>query len=98
MAAADELDGLLADLITLRRDLHAHPELAFEERRTAGIVASALRGIGLEVHEGIGGTGVVGVLRQGSSDRRIGLRADMDALPIVEQSGLAHASVVPGVH
>jgi len=98
MLQPDSLDDLLPDLVALRRDLHAHPELAFEERRTAGIVASALRRIGLEVHEGIGGTGVVGVLRHGSSDRCIGLRADMDALPILEKSGLAHASVIPGVH
>ena len=60
---------LLPELVALRRDLHAHPELAFEEQRTAGIVAAALRLLGLEVHEGIGGTGVVGTLRHGSSGR-----------------------------
>ena len=76
---------LLPDLVALRRDLHAHPELAFEERRTAGIVAAALRGSGLEVHEGIAGTGVVGTLRHGSGAPHVGLRADMDALPIAEQ-------------
>lgn len=92
------IDDLLPDLIALRRDLHAHPELAFEEHRTSGIVAAALREAGLEVHEGIGGTGVVGVLRRGSSARMIGLRADMDALPIVEQGDRPHLSRFPGRH
>ena len=93
-----ELADLLPRLVTLRRDLHAHPELAFTEHRTAGIVARALREMGLEVHEGLGGTGVVGVLRQGTSTRSVGLRADMDALPISEQSGVAHTSTRPGIH
>ncbi len=93
-----EVSDLLPDLVALRRDLHAHPELAFEERRTAGIVAAALRLIGLEVHEGLAGTGVVGTLRNRRSRRSIGLRADMDALPIAEQSALAHASRHAGVH
>lgn len=92
------LDDLLPALRTLRRDLHAHPELAYQEHRTAGIVAAALRELGLEVHTGIGGTGVVGTLRMGDSPRSVGLRADMDALPIVEQGGHAHASTRPGVH
>jgi amidohydrolase len=96
--AAIAIDDLLPDLIALRRDLHAHPELAFEERRTADIVAAALRELGLEVHEGLAGTGVVGTLRHGRSMRTIGLRADMDALPIVEQSELPHASRHAGVH
>ncbi|GKS95373.1 M20 aminoacylase family protein [Acidovorax sp. SUPP2825] len=89
---------LLPELVTLRRDLHAHPELAFQERRTAGIVAQALRLLGLEVHEGIGGTGVVGTLRCGSGPRSVGLRADMDALPMVELGKAAHASRTPGAH
>jgi hippurate hydrolase len=93
-----DVDDLLPDLVALRRDLHAHPELAFEERRTAGIVAAALRLIGLEVHEGLAGTGVIGTLRHGGARRRIGLRADMDALPMTEQSRLAHASRHAGVH
>ncbi|MCX7174940.1 MAG: amidohydrolase [Proteobacteria bacterium] len=93
-----ELADLLPGLVTLRRDLHAHPELAFTEHRTAGIVARALREMGLEVHEGLGGTGVVGVLRHGTGTRSVGLRADMDALPIGEQSGVAHASTRPGIH
>jgi amidohydrolase len=92
------VDDLLQDLVALRRDLHAHPELAFEERRTAGIVAAALRLLGLEVHEGIAGTGVIGTLRNGQGARCIGLRADMDALPMSEQSRLAHASLHAGVH
>ena len=92
------IDDLLPDLVALRRDLHAHPELAFKESRTAGIVAVELRRLGLEVHEGLAGTGVVGTLRHGQGTRSIGLRADMDALPIVEQSHLAHASRHTGVH
>jgi amidohydrolase len=92
------VDDLLPDLVALRRDLHAHPELAFEERRTAGVVAAALRLLGLEVREGIAGTGVVGTLRNGRSGRSIGLRADMDALPIAEQSRFSHASRHAGVH
>ena len=80
-------------------DLHAHPEIGFQEVRTSGIVAEALRKAGLdEVHEGIGGTGVVGIIRgKGGGNRRIGLRADMDALPIDEETGLPYASKTPGV-
>jgi hippurate hydrolase len=92
------VDDLLPDLVALRRDLHAHPELAFEERRTAGVVAAALRLLGLDVHDGIAGTGVVGTLRNGHSARCIGLRADVDALPMSEQSCLAHASLHAGIH
>ena len=69
-------------LVALRRDLHQHPELAYNEHRTAGIVAEILSDLGLEVHTGIGKTGVVGVLKRGLSSRSIGLRADMDALPM----------------
>ena len=93
-----EIADLVPDLVALRRDLHAHPELAFKEHRTAGIVAAALRDLGLEVHEGIGGTGVVGVLRAGSGQRSVGLRADMDALPILEQGERPYVSRFPGVH
>ncbi|MEH3087109.1 MAG: M20 family metallopeptidase [Xylophilus ampelinus] len=89
---------LLPDLVALRRDLHAHPELAFEEHRTSGIVAESLRRLGLEVHTGIGGTGVVGVLRCGDGARSVGLRADMDALPMTSANALAHSSRHPGVH
>lgn len=93
-----DIDDFVPELIELRRDLHAHPELAFEERRTAGIVARELRRLDIEVYEGLAGTGIVGTLRQGRSKRSIGLRADMDALPITEQSRLAHASLHAGVH
>jgi amidohydrolase len=89
---------LLPDLVALRQDLHAHPELAFAERRTAGIVAQSLRLLGLDVHEGLGGTGVVGSLRFGNSTRSVGLRADMDALPMVELGRSPYASRTPGAH
>ena len=79
-----------------RRDIHAHPELGFEETRTAGIVAEKLRAFGMEVHTGIGKTGVVGVLRNGNSTRAVGLRADMDALPIIEANIFAHRSTHSG--
>jgi hippurate hydrolase len=93
-----EIDRLVPALTTLRRDIHAHPELAYQEHRTAGIVAEALRALGLEVTTGVGGTGVVGVLRNGGDNRgAIGLRADMDALPFQEESGAPHASRTPGV-
>lgn len=90
------IDDLLDPLIAFRRDIHAHPELGFCEHRTAGRIAEQLRALGLEVHEGIGRTGVVGVLRNGSSPRSIGLRADMDALPIHEQTNLPYASRTEG--
>ena len=96
--SVDEIADLLPALTALRHDLHAHPELAFAEHRTAGIVASALRELGLDVHEGIGGTGVVGVLRVGSGTRSVGLRADMDALQLAEHSELGYRSTVLGVH
>ena len=82
------------DLIALRRDFHAHPELGFQEHRTKAKVAGILRDLGLEVHEG---AGVVGVLRAGTGNRAIGLRADMDALPITEKSAHAYVSENPGV-
>ncbi|MCX2861080.1 amidohydrolase [Paucibacter sp. PLA-PC-4] len=97
MSADDEVADWLPELIALRHDLHAHPELAFAEHRTAAIVAAALRELGLEVHEGLGGTGVVGLLRNGSGPS-VGLRADMDALPMQEHTGLPHASRHIGVH
>ena len=88
---------LAAEMRAIRRDIHQHPELAYQETRTAALVAKNLRSWGIEVHEGIGKTGVVGVLSAGDSTRTIGLRADMDALPIVEASGLAHQSLFSGV-
>ncbi|MEO7657060.1 MAG: M20 aminoacylase family protein [Sphingomicrobium sp.] len=87
---------LVAPLVSLRRQIHAHPELGFAEHRTAALVAETLRAAGIEVHEGIGGTGVVGVLRAGGGSRTLGLRADMDALAIDEQTNLDYASTVPG--
>jgi hippurate hydrolase len=96
--APSPVDDLIPDLVELRHDLHAHPELAFEERRTAGRVATLLRLIGLQVHEGLGGTGVVGSLTRGDGGRRVGLRADMDALPMVELGTPAYRSTHAGVH
>ena len=87
----------VGEFIQLRRDIHAHPELAFEEHRTSALVAHKLRGWGYEVTTGLGRTGVVGTLRRGRSQRALGLRADMDALPIVEASGRAWASTTPGL-
>jgi amidohydrolase len=86
-----------AEMRWIRQDIHRHPELAYEEKRTAAIVAARLRDWGIEVHEGIGGTGVVGVLGGAGPGRAIGLRADMDALPIREATGLAYESVHEGV-
>jgi len=82
----------LAELTAQRRDIHAHPELAFDENRTAELVARELERYGLEVHRGIAKTGVVGVLRAGTSSRMIGLRADMDALPLAELNEFPHHS------
>ncbi len=84
------------ELKALRQDIHAHPELGFEERRTADLVADLLGQWGYEVHRGVGRTGVVGVLRNGDSPRRLGLRADMDALPIEEATGLPYSSCHSG--
>lgn len=84
------------ELVAIRWDIHAHPELAFHETRTADIVARELAAYGLEVHRGLAGTGVVGVLRKGSSHKAIGLRADMDALPVLEKNVFAHASAHRG--
>lgn len=85
-----------AEMVDIRHQIHANPELGFEEQATSDIVASRLERWGWEVHRGLGGTGVVGTLRAGNSTRRIGLRADMDALPIAETSGKAWASKVFG--
>jgi hippurate hydrolase len=84
------------DMTAWRRDLHAHPETAFEEQRTAALVAQKLRAWGVEVHEGLAKTGVVGTLRCGTGARSIGLRADMDALPMEELNDFAHRSQVAG--
>ncbi len=84
--------ALHADMRAWRHDIHRHPELAFEENRTADIVAAKLESWGIETHRGIGRTGVVGVLHRGKGERRIGLRADMDALLIQEQNEFEHRS------
>jgi amidohydrolase len=98
----DELDmaaiaRIVPEVTSIRRDIHAHPELAYTEHRTAAIVAAQLRALGLAVTEGIGETGLVGTLTKGTSRRSIGLRADMDALGFEEKTGLAWASTHPGV-
>ena len=93
MSLVIEKDSDLAAFVALRRDLHAHPELGFEEQRTSALVAERLRSWGIEVHTGIAGTGVVGVIRgQRTGSRTIGLRADMDALPLEEENQFAHRS------
>ncbi|MFC4419070.1 M20 aminoacylase family protein [Cupriavidus pampae] len=81
-----------AEIQKLRRDIHAHPELCFQEQRTSDLVASSLESWGIEVHRGLGTTGLVGVIRNGNSNRAIGLRADMDALPLQEANTFGHAS------
>ena len=87
------------ELTSFRRDLHAHPELGFQERRTSGLVAGALEALGITVHRNIGKTGLVGILhgQRHDSGRMIGLRADMDALPMQEINSFAHASNKPGM-
>jgi hippurate hydrolase len=84
------------DLVAIRRDLHQHPELCFEEHRTSKIVADELTRLGADVTTGIARTGVVGTFRNGSGNRAIAIRADMDALPIAETTGLPYASKTPG--
>lgn len=98
MTIIPEIESFKADLTAIRHDLHAHPEIGFEETRTAAIVAEALKSYGLdEVHTGLGGTGVVGILKgSGGEGRRIGLRADMDALPMDELTNLPYRSTYPG--
>jgi len=88
----DALAHEAAGIAAVRRDIHAHPELSFEEQRTADVVAAKLTEWGIEVHRGMGRTGVVGVLKNGSSKRTIGLRADLDALPVQEFNQFPHAS------
>ncbi len=93
----EALTARVGEFIQLRRDIHRHPELAFEEHRTAELVASKLESWGYQVHRGLGGTGVVGTLQRGTSTRSLGLRADMDALPIQEASGAEWSSTKPGL-
>jgi len=96
MSPIDAIRRHHAELTAFRQDLHAHPELGMAEFRTAEKVASALEALGIEVHRGVGGTGVVGVLRNGSGNRAIGLRADMDALPMEELNDVPYRSTVKG--
>jgi amidohydrolase len=97
MPSIERIEGFADELTAIRRDLHAHPEIGFEEVRTSGIVADKLTQWGIEVHRGLGGTGVVGVLKgKGTSSKRIGLRADMDALPMEENTNLKWRSTIPG--
>lgn len=93
----DRIAGYAADLTALRRDFHAHPEIGFQEHRTSAIVAELLETFGVQVTKGVGGTGVVGVLEGNRPGRTIGLRADMDALPMEEMTNLPWASKNPGV-
>mgnify|MGYP000961964408 FL=1 len=92
MKLIDDLVSAAPSIASIRRDIHAHPELCFEEQRTADLVATQLTQWGIPVHRGMGTTGVVGIVKAGSSDRAIGLRADMDALPMQEFNTFAHAS------
>ena len=89
------IESILTDaaaIAALRRDIHAHPELCFEEQRTSDLIARTLEGWGIPIHRGLGKTGVVGILKSGSSSRAVGLRADIDALPMTEHNRFAHAS------
>ncbi len=96
MNLLDPIVQFQAEIRDIRRDLHAHPELRFEEHRTADTVARTLEQWGIAVTRGIGGTGVVGTIHSGSSNRSIGLRADMDALPLQESNAFAHRSTHEG--
>lgn len=96
MNLIEEITSNHAELTEWRRDIHAHPELAFDESRTAALVAERLESFGIEVTRGVGGTGVVGTLRSGTSERSVGLRADMDALPMEELNDFRHKSKYPG--
>ena len=92
MKLIDSLVTQAAGIAAVRRDLHAHPELCFEENRTADVIAARLAEWGIPIHRGLGKTGVVGIVKSGTSDRAVGLRADMDALPVTELNTFAHAS------
>lgn len=93
----EEAKKVFPEVVAIRRDFHAHPELSFQEQRTSEKIASILHDIGLEVKQGIATTGVVGLLRGSADGPTIALRADMDALPITEETGLPYASTRPGV-
>lgn len=94
---SEEAERVFAEVVEIRRDLHAHPELSFQEARTAGKIASILERLGLEVKRNVATTGVVGLLRGAADGPTIALRADMDALPLTEKTGLPFSSANPGV-
>src|ERR1700721_4103896 len=94
--AIELVRGYHAELTAIRRDIHANPELGLEEHRTAELVARKLEEWGIEVHRGVGKTGVVGVLRSGNGEATIGLRAALDALPLRGQTGRPYGSQNPG--
>ncbi|MFC6280459.1 MULTISPECIES: M20 aminoacylase family protein [Polaromonas] len=96
MKVIDSIVTQAAGIAAVRRDIHAHPELCFEEVRTADVVAQKLTEWGIPMHRGMGTTGVVGIIKNGASNRAIGLRADMDALPMQEFNTFDHASKHPG--
>ena len=96
MNLIDPIVKTASEIAALRRDLHAHPELCFQEMRTADVVAAKLTEWGIPIHRGLGTTGVVGIVQAGTSSRAIGLRADMDALPMQEFNTFAHASTHAG--
>ena len=89
------IEPILADvaaITAIRRDIHAHPELCFQENRTADVIAKTLTDWGIPIHRGLGKTGVIGIVKNGTSPRAVGLRADIDALPMTEHNSFAHAS------
>ena len=93
------IESILADaaqITALRRDIHAHPELCFKEERTSDLIAEQLTKWGIPIHRGLGTTGIVAILKNGTSDRAVGLRADIDALPITEKNAFAHKSLFTG--
>ncbi|GAB3649136.1 M20 aminoacylase family protein [Ramlibacter alkalitolerans] len=96
MKLLDSIVTQAASMVAVRHDLHAHPELSFQETRTSDLVAQRLTEWGIPIHRGLGKTGVVGTIRKGTSTRTIGLRADMDALPVPEANTFPHASRNPG--
>jgi hippurate hydrolase len=96
MTAAELIRNTALDLVAMRRTLHEHPELGLEEVWTSDFVAARLHALGYEVHRGLAKTGVVGTLRNGTGTRAIGLRADIDALPLQEETGLEYQSKIPG--
>ncbi|OJF98453.1 M20 aminoacylase family protein [Pararhizobium antarcticum] len=97
MTIALSLTNAMPDLVAIRRDLHAHPELGLEEVRTSDVVAGHLEALGYQVTRGLAKTGLVATLKNGTGGRAIGIRADMDALPILEETGLDYASKTPGL-